>query len=423
MDAAYGMNAYSPLRQVGSIMRALTGLLFVALSLISQLESQAAELEGPSASPRLEELSDIDLGLLYLRTQHEKQIYERPKQIGRLELVFRRYLSGVKSEVQKRGSTQISEAIYDGFISSACPSDSFASGYARIIQGGPELIIRHGAKLLQGVVIKDTVILVVPSKYEVLIGNVLDGRIDVIAVSGACSMSFARAVNLHNAVRAEDVEAVESVIKSGANLDELDSWGPPLAIAVVKGADSIVKLLLDAGANIEATTVPTAGGEHPLHLAAVRRSGANIAKLLISRGAQLDARDKAGRTPLITAVVADSIEVAKVLLAAGADIEGVDSQLGATPLSWAACAGRFNAVSFLLSKGARINAKAGPSGDTPIHHAVRCCHKLPEMVSFLVANGANVNATNDRGLTPIKQALGKTEKQLLRGLGAVDASP
>jgi hypothetical protein len=43
------------------------------------------------------------------------------------------------------------------------------------------------------------------------------------------------------------------------------------------------------------------------------------------------------------------------------------------------------------------------------------------MISFLVANGANVNATNDRGLTPIQQSFTKTGKELLRGLGrAID---
>jgi ankyrin repeat protein len=191
-------------------------------------------------------------------------------------------------------------------------------------------------------------------------------------------------------------------------------------MAVVKGSDKIVQLLIEAGADVEGPTVPAVGGQRPLHLAATRLSGASTARLLIRRGARLDTRDKAGRTPLITAIVSDNIQVAEVLLAAGADVEGPDSQLGAAPLSWAACSGRFTTVSFLLAKGAQINAKAGPEGDTPLHHAVRCCPKMPEMISFLVANGANVNATNDRGLTPIRQAFNRTEKKLLRGLGAID---
>jgi ankyrin repeat protein len=262
--------------------------------------------------------------------------------------------------------------------------------------------------------------MVIPPKQEILVGNVFEDRIDLVSMSGACSMSFARAVNLHEAVRSGNVEAVRSVLKSGVDVNGLDSWGTPLALAVGKGVDNIVELLIDAGADLEAATLPVAGAERPLHLAATRSWGARTAELLISRGAQLNARDKAGRTPLITAVVGDNIEVAEVLLAAGADIEGVDSQLGATPLSWAACAGRFKAARFLLSRGAQINVRAGPDGNTPLHHAVRCCHKVPEMIRFLVVNGANVNATNDSGLTPIKQTSSKTQKQLLRSLGAND---
>jgi ankyrin repeat protein len=302
---------------------------------------------------------------------------------------------------------------------------------AKIVQTGPGLQInRHESKdngasrylaALSGVVVKNTIVVVASPRQELLVGTVYEDRMDLVARSGACSMSFARAVDLHQAVRTGDIELVRSVLSSGANVNEPDSWGTPLGMAVVKGSDKIVQLLIEAGADVEGPTVPAVGGQRPLHLAATRLSGANTARLLISRGARLDAWDKAGKTPLITAVVSDNIQVAELLVAAGADMEGVDSQLGATPLSWAACAGRFGAVSFLLSEGAQINAKAGPEGDTPLHHAVRCCHKTPEMISFLVANGANVNATNDRGLTPIQQSFTKTGKELLRGLGrAID---
>jgi ankyrin repeat protein len=374
-----------------------------SLCLAEPTESDRSAIHEPG------KLSDLDLALAYLGSWPKE-----PK------LTF---------EIQRRGSAPIVTAIYDAYVSSACPSDSLVSGFARIVQAGAELTIlryepgdqdsRH-LVALSGVVVKSAIAVVVSPRQERLVGTVYEDRIDLVARSGSCSMSFARAVNLHDAVRADDIELVRSVLKSGANVNESDSWGTPLGIAVSKGSDTIVELLIEAGADVEGPTVPAVGGQRPLHLAATRLTGASTARLLISRGARLDARDKAGRTPLITAIVSDNIRVAEVLLAAGADMEGADSQLGATPLSWAACSGRFTTVSFLLSKGAQINAKAGPEGDTPLHHAVRCCHKMPEMISFLVANGANVNAKNDRGLTPIQQAFNRAEKKLLRGLGAID---
>jgi ankyrin repeat protein len=267
-------------------------------------------------------------------------------------------------------------------------------------------------------VVKDTVLLVIPPKQSLLVGNILEDRIDLIAASGACSMSFARAADLHEAVRSGDVDAVRSVIEAGVDVNKPDSWGTPLDLAVSKGADNIMRVLIDAGADVEGATLPTVGGQRPLHLAATRVSGVSAARLLIDRGAQLDARDKAGKTPLITAVLAENFEVADVLLGAGADIEAVDSDLGASPLSWAVCLGRFKSVKFLLSKGAQINRRTGPDGDTPLHRAAMCCHKVPQMINLLVANGADVNARNNKGLTPIKQAYSKLERDLLRSLGA-----
>ena len=115
--------------------------------------------------------------------------------------------------------------------------------------------------------------------------------------------------------------------------------------------------------------------------------------------------------------MADNFEVADVLLAAGADLEAVDSDLNASPLSWAACWKRFAAAKFLLSKGAQINRKSGPDGDTVLHQAVMCCD-APDMIMYLVENGADVNATNYKGLTPMERAFSKVDKEILRDLGA-----
>lgn len=383
------------------------------LACFSFAEAAEPEPNLPSIQD-LAKLSDFDLGLAYLRAQQEEQKFHYTE-FDRFSGKVRRLLLEAKGEIQKRGSTRI-EAIYDGVVSSACPHDSFVSGFARIMQDGAELRISHGLDILSGVVVKETVLVVIPPKQELLVGEIYEDGIALVARSGDCSMSFARAVNLHAAVRAGDIEVVQSVIESGADVNEPDSWGTPLDIAVSKGSDKIVQLLIDAGADVEGATSPGAGGEHPLHLAATRTSGASTARLLVSRGGRLDARDAAGRTPLITAVLADNVEVADVLLGAGADLEAVDSNLGASPLSWAACRGRFMAAKFLLSKGAQINRMTGPDGDTPLHRAVMC--KGLEMIKYLVANGADVNATNNKGLTPMKRTFNRKQKELLRSLGA-----
>lgn len=370
--------------------------------------AQAAEPEQNRPSIQgIEKLSDVELGLAYLEA---KQKYGAEAQLLFL---------AARSEIQTRGSMRI-EAIYDAIVSMACPRDSFESGFAKIVQNGAELKISHESNSLPGIVVKDTVVVALPPSQELLVGTIHEDGIALVARSGNCSMSFARAVNLHDAVRSGDVEVVRSVIESGADVNAPDSWGTPLAVAVSKGSDKIVQLLIEAGADVEVATSTGAGGEHPLHLAATRTSGANTARLLVNHGAQLDARDKAGRTPLIAAVLADNVEVADVLFAAGADLETVDSNLNYSPLSWAACRGRFMVAKFLLLKGAQINRKTGPDGDTPLHCAVMDKGPSPEMIKYLVANGADVNATNNKGLTPIKRSVNTKVKELLRSLGATE---
>jgi ankyrin repeat protein len=391
---------------VGLNMRLFILLCVVVSNLVYWSFAKASEPNLPNIED-LAKLSDFDLAQAYLTAQRLVRIAGSNS--------VRQFSAEVKDEIRKRGSMQIA-AVYDGSVSSACPRDSFGSGFAHIEQNGAELEIIHDLHVLTGVMVKDTIVVAIPPKQELLVGELYEGGIALVARSGDCSISFTRAVNLHDAVRAGDRAAVQSAIEAGADVNEADAWGTPLDIAVSKGSDEIVQLLIDAGADIEGATSLGAGGEHPLHLTAARVALANTARLLIARGAQLNARDARGRTPLITAVLANNIEVANVLLGAGADLEAADSKRDHSPLSWAACWGRITTAQFLLSKGAQINHGTGPDGDTPLHRAVVCC-KGAEMIRYLVANGANVNATNKKGLTPMQLSFNTKDREVLRSLG------
>ena len=80
-------------------------------------------------------------------------------------------------------------------------------------------------------------------------------------------------------------------------------------------------MLIDAGADVEAVQEP--GSARPLHLASIGNHQI-MAKLLIDRGANLEAREAQGRTSLSVAAIYGSIEVAKILVLRGADIMAGD---------------------------------------------------------------------------------------------------
>ena len=109
-----------------------------------------------------------------------------------------------------------------------------------------------------------------------------------------------------------------------------------LCEAALKNQREIADLLLRKGADVNARD---SSGATPLHAAALKGNLA-IAELLLSRGAKVDARDGDGLTPLHIAAVSGHAEVAALLLDRGADREARDTGAGATPLFQAAAWGR-----------------------------------------------------------------------------------
>ena len=101
---------------------------------------------------------------------------------------------------------------------------------------------------------------------------------------------------LHSAVQAGDVATVKSLLASGAGIDETDFFtGTALHTAVGQGSESIVEVLIEHGADLEAKS--ELNSARALHLAADFDELAIIA-LLLDNGADIEARDGELRTPL-----------------------------------------------------------------------------------------------------------------------------
>jgi ankyrin repeat protein len=121
------------------------------------------------------------------------------------------------------------------------------------------------------------------------------------------SSSAARAGELTDAVKADDPQRIQALISGGADVNELDRFGTPLHMAVARGSVEIARVLIDAGADLEAEG---SLGARPLHTAALGNQAA-VAALLIERGAEVDTRDSKGMTPLIVAASYGHVEIAE----------------------------------------------------------------------------------------------------------------
>lgn len=156
------------------------------------------------------------------------------------------------------------------------------------------------------------------------------------------------------------------------------------------GAGAIIQDLVAQGAELNATMDKT--GETSLHLAA-RYARADAAKRLLDAGADANAQDNTGRTPLHAAVAADALGVFQILLRNRATNLNARMHEGTTPLILAARLAIEGMVQDLISAEADINA-ADNSGKTALHWAAAVNNV--EAVNILLAHGANRDAQDDK---------------------------
>jgi truncated hemoglobin YjbI len=147
-------------------------------------------------------------------------------------------------------------------------------------------------------------------------------------------------------------------------------------------------------------------GQTLLHEAAMA-GDAELAAVLIRYGADPDAKEAEGHTPLYRASTG---EVARALLAAGATADVASGPTRGTPLHQAARRGHVSVAEALLDHGATIDSRDA-KGQTPLRRAVNC-RQLP-MVRLLVQRGADPHAADRRGVTPLDVARTVEMKQAL----------
>jgi uncharacterized protein len=135
--------------------------------------------------------------------------------------------------------------------------------------------------------------------------------------------------------------------------------------AVVAGDVARVAGLLAKGANVNAEDKD---GRTPLH-AAARHPPRGMAELLLAKGANVHVQDS---------------DVAELLLARGANVNAHDNG-GGTPLHMAAQQGHHQVAELLLAEGAMVNAEDN-EGETPLDYAKRAAKH--DMLGFLKSRGA-----------------------------------
>jgi ankyrin repeat protein len=218
---------------------------------------------------------------------------------------------------------------------------------------------------------------------------------------------------------AANAQVAQVLLNTGAKVNAKSAWGlTPLEKAFGRGPEAgnyradVARLLIERGARI------------PL-VDAISSYDIGILRLLLNKGVLINGRNNEGETALTVVASYDDtplpdnlaelaygssegakamqrkrMEVARFLLQAGADIEARDLE-GGTPLLRAAQHGRAEMTELLLSRGAKHGIK-DKHGYTPLHWAA--FNNQPAAVRVLLNHGADVKSKNKEGRTPLDLA-------------------
>ncbi|SVC90659.1 uncharacterized protein METZ01_LOCUS343513, partial [marine metagenome] len=146
----------------------------------------------------------------------------------------------------------------------------------------------------------------------------------------------------------------------------------------------------------------------PLHFAAFR-GRKEVAELLINEGADVNAKNQAGATPLDKAIEKNRDETVNLLRKHGGKTAEKLPQAPDISIHEAVAEGNIEAVKQHLAAGTDVNAKDRHK-NTPLHAAAAWGQK--EIAELLIANGADVNAKRFDGRTPLDEAVSEGEKEI-----------
>ncbi|KAK3773373.1 hypothetical protein RRG08_023251 [Elysia crispata] len=185
------------------------------------------------------------------------------------------------------------------------------------------------------------------------------------------------------------------------------------------GEESIVSYLVKQNANINAVDMY---GQTPLHYAAMRGNEIACRDLLAFKDTiDISTGDNQGVTPLHCAALHNQVEIARMLIDAGADVMCIDKERS-TPLHHACMEGNIDMVQLLFDAGARskeswvkINEMVAAQDfefSTPLHHAVENSHY--DVAKILLEKGAVVNQDRKSFVYPLHLAAQSGDVRICR---------
>jgi ankyrin repeat protein len=218
---------------------------------------------------------------------------------------------------------------------------------------------------------------------------------------------------LMNAGAIGSLESMNLLVERGAEVNAQNAFGST-ALMWSANDPGKVRFLLDHGADVNTVTK---SGRTALMIAALSNPSAETVRLLLERGADASRVDQKGNNAFLSAVTGNDPATIRLLAGFAGDVNRANPVFGVTPLMTAASMRNIELVKLLLRKGANVNAvspsdspflktkngKVAAGAFTPLIMATT--YGPPELVEVLLDAGAKVNVTDVRGMTPLMLAI------------------
>ncbi|XP_059176241.1 putative ankyrin repeat protein RF_0381 [Physella acuta] len=223
----------------------------------------------------------------------------------------------------------------------------------------------------------------------------LKGDIDLTGKMAVHGTHFVNVVNrrmqtvLHIAADRGSVSLVKLLTQAGADVNMTDG-NKSTALQIGLHNTNIVEILLQAGAD---PNVFNKHGETLLLHAVTSDQGFPLISLLVQSNSNVNIQNKRGQTPLMLAVEQGNIEIINILLKHGAKAI-YKTNLGLAALQHAISKRSVKSLESLILAGADINVR-NTKGETFLIHAVKLAR--PEIVDLLIQSGVDVNVQDKEG--------------------------
>lgn len=243
---------------------------------------------------------------------------------------------------------------------------------------------------------------------------------------------------VHYFVLTKDLKGIETCIEKGLDISLKDSnKKTPLDLAFndindINSVEIAARLIEAKAEEVETdfayfqeaiknrnVNIRFDDGQTPLHLSAIHGHNA-IAEYLLVNNAETSVQDSAGSTPLHESVRYGNIEITNLLLSNNADVNAKDT-LGKTPIMLRMPKEKVNETYELLIKYKSDLHQKDNFGDTVLHTATML-QVDDEILLMLTQKGADINARNKEGVTPLLIAIQSGDVEMIKLLTSCGAN-